>query len=81
MQKVFFVPSKRPFLQSCVSSGGSVVGLMVTSSKKAYATPKSTAVACHRGRALGAADLVWLIYKNGRKPPKKFGNFFYFSVW
>ena len=29
--------------QSCVSSGGSLVGLMVTSSKRAYAIPKSGA--------------------------------------
>ena len=29
--------------QSCVSSGSSVVGLMVTSSKRAYATPKAAA--------------------------------------
>ena len=29
--------------QSCVSSGGSVVGLMATSSKRAYATPRSAA--------------------------------------
>ena len=29
--------------QSCVSSGRSMVGLMVTSSKRAYATPKSAA--------------------------------------
>ena len=29
--------------QSCVSSGGSVVGLMVTSSKRAYAIPRSAA--------------------------------------
>ena len=29
--------------QSCVSSGGSMVGLMVTSSKRAYAIPRSTA--------------------------------------
>ena len=29
--------------QSCVSSGSSVVGLMVTSSKRAYATPRSAA--------------------------------------
>ena len=27
--------------RSCVSSGGSMVGLMVTSSKRAYAIPKS----------------------------------------
>ena len=36
--KVLFVPSKSLFPQSCVSSGGSVVGLMVTSSKRAYAS-------------------------------------------
>ena len=29
--------------QSCISSGGSVVGLMVTSSKRAYAIPRSAA--------------------------------------
>ena len=29
--------------QSCVSSGGSTIGLMVTSSKRAYAIPRSTA--------------------------------------
>jgi len=38
-QKVLFVPSKRLFPQSCVSSGSSMVGLMVTSSKRAYAIP------------------------------------------
>ena len=41
--KVLFVPSKSLFPQSCVSSGGSVVGLMVTSSKRAYATSRSAA--------------------------------------
>ena len=34
--------------QSCVSSGGCMVGLMVTSSKRAYAIPRSTA---HRAPA------------------------------
>ena len=34
--KVLFVPSKSLFLLSCVSSGDSVVGLMATSSKRAY---------------------------------------------
>ena len=29
------------FSQSCVSSGGSMVGLMATSSKRAYAIPRS----------------------------------------
>ena len=41
--KVWLVPSKSLFPQSCVSSGGSMVGLMVTSSKRAYAIPRSTA--------------------------------------
>ena len=41
--KVLFVPSKSLFCQSCVSSGGSMVGLMVTSSKRAYTTPRSAA--------------------------------------
>ena len=35
--KVLFVPSKSPFPQSCVSSGGSMMGLMANSSKRAYA--------------------------------------------
>ena len=39
MHKVLFVPSKSLFPESCVSSGGSMVGLMVTSSKRAWATP------------------------------------------
>ena len=33
VQKVLFVLSKSLFPQSCVSSGGSVLGLMVTSSR------------------------------------------------
>ena len=41
--KVLFVPSKSLFPQSCVSSGGSMVGLMATSSQRAYAIPRSTA--------------------------------------
>ena len=41
--KLFFVPSKSLFPQSCVSSGSSIVGLMATSSKRAYAVPRSTA--------------------------------------
>ena len=35
--------SKSLFPQPCVSSGGSMVGLMVTSSKRAYARPRSAA--------------------------------------
>ena len=39
--------------QSCVSSGSSVVGLMVTSSKRAYAAPRSAAQSpCPCGRPL-----------------------------
>ena len=40
---VLFVPSKSLFPQSYVSSGSSMVGLMATSSKRAYATPRSAA--------------------------------------
>ena len=43
MHKVLFVPSKSLFPQFSVSSGGSMVGLMAASSKKAYATPRSAA--------------------------------------
>ena len=39
---LLFVPSKSLFPQSCVSSGTSLVGLMVTSSKRAYVIPRST---------------------------------------
>ena len=42
--KVWFVPSKSLFSYSCVSSGRSEVGLMVTFVKRAYAIPRSTAV-------------------------------------
>ena len=50
VHRVLFVPSKSLFPQSCVSAGGSMVGLMVTSSKRAYAIPRSAAP-----RALGPA--------------------------
>ena len=43
VQKVLFVPSKSLFSQSCVSPGGCIVGLMATSSKRAYAIPRSAA--------------------------------------
>ena len=39
--RVLFVPCKSLFPQFCVSSGGSMVALMATSSKRAYATPRS----------------------------------------
>ena len=41
--QVLFVPSKSLFPQVCVSSGGSMVGIMATSFKRAYAIPKSAA--------------------------------------
>ena len=41
--KVLFVPSKSLFPQSCVSSGSTVVGLLATSSKRAYVMPRSAA--------------------------------------
>ena len=41
--KVLFVPSKSLFPQSCVSSGRSMVALMATSSKRAYAIFSSIA--------------------------------------
>ena len=41
--KVLFVPSKSLFPQSCVNSNGSMVGLMATSSKRAYAIVRSAA--------------------------------------
>ena len=41
VHKVLFVPSKSLFPQSCVNSG--MVGLMATSSKRAYAIPGSAA--------------------------------------
>ena len=41
--KDLFVFSKSLFPQSCISSSGSMVVLMVTSSKRAYAIPRSAA--------------------------------------
>ena len=43
MHKVLFMPSKSLFPQSCVSSGMSIVWLMLTSSKRTYAIPTSAA--------------------------------------
>ena len=42
VHKVFFVPSES-VSQSCVSSGGSMVVLMATSSERTYAIPRSSA--------------------------------------
>ena len=44
VHEVLCVPSNSLFPQSCASSGSSMVRLMATSSKRAYATPKSTAL-------------------------------------
>ena len=41
--RVLFMLSKSLFPQSCVNSGGCMMELMVTSSKRAYAIPRSTA--------------------------------------
>ena len=41
--QVLFVPPKCLFFHSCVSSGSSMVGLMATSSKRAYSLPRSAA--------------------------------------
>ena len=40
----FCLSPPRVYFQSCVSSGSSMAGLMVTSSKRAYAIPKSAAL-------------------------------------
>ena len=39
----FYLSPPRVYFQSCVSSGSSMVRLMVTSSKRVYAIPKSSA--------------------------------------
>ena len=41
--KVLFVPSESLSPQSCVRSGGSMVGLMATFSKRVYVIPRSAA--------------------------------------
>ena len=43
VHKVLFVPSKSLFPQSYASSGGSIIGLMATSSKRTDAIPRSAA--------------------------------------
>ena len=43
VHKVLFVPSKSLFPQFCVSSGGSMVGIMVTSFRRAYVIPRFAA--------------------------------------
>ena len=43
VHNILFVPSKSLFPQFYVSSGGSMVGLIVTSSNRAYAIPRSAA--------------------------------------
>ena len=41
--QILFLPSKSLSPHFCENSGGSVVGLMAVSSKRAYATPRSAA--------------------------------------
>ena len=43
VHKVLFKPSRSLFPKSCVSSGSSIVGLMVTASKRAYVIPRYAA--------------------------------------
>ena len=57
--------------QSCVSSGGSMVGLMVTSSNRAYAKPRSTAPKAPAPTAV----LCWPI------PPQKTPKVLSQSLW
>ena len=44
VHKLLFVPPRSLFPWSCVSSGGSMVGLTVTSSKRVYGIPRSAAL-------------------------------------
>ena len=53
--KVLFVPSKSLFPKSCVSSGGSVVGLMAISSKRVYC---HTEVCCTQSPCLCGRPLL-----------------------
>ena len=63
VHKVLFVPSKSLFPQSCVSSGSSMVGLMVTSSKRAYVIPRS-AVPRERQNGLCSLPRQTIQYQN-----------------
>ena len=57
--KILFVPSKSLFPQSCVSSGSSVVGFMATSSKRAYALPRSAAPRAPAPEAGHCWPILW----------------------
>ena len=52
VHKVLFVPSESRFPQSCGNSGGSMVGLMATSSKRAYAITQVCCTQSPCGRPL-----------------------------
>ena len=43
VHNILFVPSRSLFPQSCVSPGSPIVGLIVTSSNRAYVIPRSAA--------------------------------------
>ena len=73
VHKVLFVPFRTLFPQFFVSSGGSMVGLMATSSMRAYATPRSASRApalqqatadpyLHRRHSkVGLAQSLWVL--------------------
>ena len=54
--RVLFVPSMSLFPQSCVSSSGSMMGLMSTSSKRAYAICHTQAAPEHLSLPQATAD-------------------------
>ena len=57
----FCLCPSRVYFPSCVSSGSSIVGLMATSSRRAYATPRSAGPRV----PAPAADLCWPIPPQG----------------
>ena len=81
--KVLFVPSKSVFPQSCVSSGGSMVGLTATSSKRAYAIPRYTAPRAPPLQQATADLYLPRRHSNTVKslPHSKFQGFFLFNLF
>ena len=71
----FFEPSKSLFPQSYVNSGGSVVGLKATSSKRAYAIPRSPAPSA----SVPVAIHCWPVSLN--ETLKQFCDEQYETVW
>ena len=56
--KVLFVASRSLFPQSCVSSGGPKVELMATTSKRAYAIPRSVALMLPKK----SSAIIWFVF-------------------